>query len=343
MKIKIALLIGAALILSGLTFAQGPSVAVPLTVKEVVKELKSQGADQLIKDVGARGVDFEMDPEIEKTLRKAKATDEVVNAVKNASPKARANAKAAGVGPTGPKISTEEGKAFDAIKTELDPDRAIALVEDFAAKFPESAVLSYTYWFEANAYQQKNDPVNVVKYCHKSLQIKKDNLMTLLVLTSVEPQPQYLNTRVDKEKVLEEAENDSQESLKLIDALEKQGAETDADLAKRKAEYQASVYGSLGMVHLQKAQLGLMGIDKEELVKAEQAYTQAVTLSAHPDARDYFRLGETYRMDDKIDPAIEAFTKAGEVGQGTAIKQYSDAAIAELRKAKTAPPAPSKP
>ena len=50
MKIKIALLIGAALILSGLTFAQGPSVAVPLTVKEVVKELKSQGADQLIKD-----------------------------------------------------------------------------------------------------------------------------------------------------------------------------------------------------------------------------------------------------------------------------------------------------
>ena len=167
--------------------------------------------------------------------------------------------------------------------------------------------------------------------------------MTLLVLTSVEPQPQFLTTRVDKEKVLEEAETDSEEALKLIDALKNQPNEADADLAKRKAEYQASVYGSLGMVHLQKAQLGLMGIDKDELVKAEQSYTQAVTLSAHPDARDYFRLGETYRIDGKLDQAIEAFTKAGEVGQGTAIKQYSDAAIAELRKAKAAPPAPAEP
>src|ERR1035441_4836853 len=141
MKIKSALLIGAVLILSGVLYAQGPSVAAPMTEKEVVKELKGQGADQLIKDVGQRGVDFELDPDIEKGLRKAKATDEVIKAVKNAGPKARANAKAAGVGPTGPTVGVEEGKAFDALKTELDPDRAIALAEDFATKYPNSPVM----------------------------------------------------------------------------------------------------------------------------------------------------------------------------------------------------------
>jgi tetratricopeptide (TPR) repeat protein len=344
MKIKSALLIGMFFMLSGVLYAQGPSAAAPMTEKEVIKELKSQGADQLIKDVGQRGVDFEMDADIEKGLRKAKATDAVVQAVKAASPKARAQAKAAGVGPTGPMVGAEEGKAFDAIKTELDPDRTIALAEDFANKYPNSPVLTYVFWFEANAYQGKNDPVKVVKFCHLSLDLKNDNLMSLLVLTSVEPQPQYLNTRVDKEKALDEVETDSQAALKLIDALPKQGTETDADLAKRKAEYIAAVHGSLGMVHLQKAQLGLMGIDKDELAKAEQDYTQAVTVSAHPDARDYFRLGESYRMDGKIDQAIDAFTKAGDLGgQGSALKQYADAAIAELKKAKTGAQTPAKP
>ena len=105
----------------------------------------------------------------------------------------------------------------------------------------------------------------------------------------------------------------------------------------------SSIHGALGMMHLQRAQLGLTGVDKDELVKAEQDYTQAVTAPAHPDPRDYFRLGETYRMDGKVDQAIESFTKAGELGQGTAIKQYSDMAIAELRKAKAGPQAPAKP
>ena len=316
MKIKMALLWGVILILSGVLYAQGPSLAAPMTEKEVIKELKSQGAEQLVKDVGQRGVDFEMDPDVEKNLHKAKATDAVIQAVKAAGPKARAQAKSAGMGPTGPSVSPEEGKAFDAIKTELDPDKAIALAEDFANKYPNSPVLTYVDWFEANAYQQKGDPTKVVKFCHLSLDLKKDNLMALLVITSVEPQPQYLNTRGDKEKALEEVEADSRQAIQLIDALPKQGAETDADLAKRKAEYLASVHGSLGMMHLQRAQLGLMGVDKDELVKAEQEYTQAVTISAHPDPRDYFRLGETYRMDGKVDQAIDAFTKAGDLGQG---------------------------
>ena len=71
----------------GKSKAQGP---VPLTEKEVTKEIKSAPAETVIKDVNERGVDFDMTPDIEKKLRKAKATDEVVEAVRKAGPKVRA-------------------------------------------------------------------------------------------------------------------------------------------------------------------------------------------------------------------------------------------------------------
>ncbi len=336
MKIKSTLLIVVALVLTSLVFAQTPSAPVPMTQKEVTKELKSQGADQVIKDVGQRGVDFDMTPDIEKDLRKAKATDAVVQAVSGAGPKARANAKAAGIVAAGGMVLTaDEGKDFSAIRNELDPARTITLVEDFATKYPNSPALSYAYALEANAYQQKNDAAKVVDICKKSLNLKKDNLMTLIMISTMIPQPQYLGKRTNPEADLALAEGYAQDALKLIDDLKKQPNESDADLAKRKNEYMATVDSGLGMIHLQKAQLGLTGIDKDELAKAEQAYTKAVTLTEHPDPRDYYRMGETYKMDGKLDQAIEAFTKAGELGQGTAIKQYSDQQIEALKKLKT--------
>ena len=46
-------------------------------------------------------------------------------------------------------IPKEQLRAFDAIKGELDPDKAIALVGDFAGKYPESPLLSYVYSYGA--------------------------------------------------------------------------------------------------------------------------------------------------------------------------------------------------
>jgi tetratricopeptide (TPR) repeat protein len=344
MKIKPILLIAVALVLTSLAFAQAPTAPAPLTEKEVVKELKSQGPDQLIKEVGERGVDFDMTPEIEKTLRKAKATDAVVQAVSGAGPKARANAKAAGAaGAGGLTLTPDEGKDFAAVRNELDPDRTITLAEDFAKKYPNSPALSYVFSLEANAYQQKGDAAKVVDLCEKSLTLKKDNLMTLIMISTMIPQPQYLSKRTDAEKQLTLAEGYAQDALKLIAALPKQANESEADEAKRKNEYAATIESGLGMVHLQRAQLGLTGIDKDELVKAEQDYNKAITSSDHPDMRDYYRLGETYKMDGKVDQAIEAFTKASQLGQGTAIKQYADQQIEALKKAKTQATTPAKP
>ncbi len=355
MKIKSVFLLGPALLLVSTLFAQAPSAPAqgaptmgpaqpPMTEKEVTSELKKAGPDQLVKDLDKRGVAFEMDPDIEKALRKAKATDEIIKAVTSAGPKERAAAAKAAAMANGQVILTPaEDADFKAMSTELDPDKAIALAEAYVQKYPHSEVLSYALAFEANAYQAKGDAAKIVEYAEKSLDLKKDNLMSLLLAAYAMPQPQFMNLhRTDEPDQLAKAETFCQDALKAVNDLKKQPSETDEAYAKRKAIYISNVHADLGMIHLDRAQLGLMGIDKEELAKAEQEYKQAVTLTDTPDPSDYFRMGEACRLQGKIDDAIAAFTKASELGGG-ALKQYADQQIAALKRAKAQPAAPAKP
>ncbi|MGC9994612.1 MAG: tetratricopeptide repeat protein [Terriglobia bacterium] len=48
-----------------------------------------------------------------------------------------------------------------------------------------------------------------------------------------------------------------------------------------------------------------------QLAKAEQEINTAVTTSANPDPRDYYRLGEAYALNGKWDDAIQAFRPVG--------------------------------
>lgn len=343
MKIKDIFLLVPVLLLSSTLFAQAPAptpAAAPMTEKEVVTELKKQGADQLIKDLGARGVTFEMDPETEKRLRKAKATDQVVQAVTAAGPKERAAAaKAAALASGEVVVPPDESADLKALEAELDPDKAIALADAFVQKHPQSEVLTYVYAFKANAYQTKGDAAKIVEFGEKSLAIKKDNLMSLLLVAYAIPTPQYENLhQSDEEKQLTSAEGYIQDAYKAIDALKKLPNESDADFAKRKASYSSNLHADMGMIHLDRAQLGLMGIDKEELAKGEKEYRLAVSTTDKPDPSDYYRLGEACRLQGKIDDALAAFTKASEVGQG-AVKQFADQQIELLKKAQSAAPA----
>ena len=97
------------------------------------------------------------------------------------------------------------------------------------------------------------------------------------------------------------------------------------------------------MVHLELASDALVGPDKDELAKAEQEFKTAVTTTDRPDPRDYYRLGEAYALDGKLDDAIQAFTKASETGQGTMIKTYADRRVEEMKKRKAQGPAAQKP
>ena len=319
--------------------AKNPQGPVPLNEKEVTKDIKNNPAEIVIKEVKERGVDFEMTPAIEKKLRKATATDAVIEAVRQAGPKEREQAAKAALEsrPSGTvQIPPEQNQAYGAITTELDPDKVIAQADDFAKKYPDSPMLSYVYSFEANAYQQKADVEKTVDACAKSLKANPDNVMALIIDIGMLPQPQYLNNHsADREKILQQAESEANHALDLLpQRVTKKADESDADYQKRLAEVESQVHGPLGMIHLEMATGGLTGPDKAELEKAEHEFNTAVTTTSRPDPRDYYRLGEAYKMDGKLDDAIQAFGKASELGQGTMIKTYADQQIEGIKKMK---------
>lgn len=338
MRLKLAMIVLILMAGASVLPAQQAAPGPPLSEKEVIRELKSKTPPATVaQTVQQRGVDFDLTPDIEKQLRKAKADDGLITAVKSAGPTARKRAAALmsqGVpgGQQGPQASPEEQKAYMAVKDELDPDKALSLANDFANKYPNSEYLSWVYAFAAHAAQQKGDVEQVVDFDAKSLKLKPDNIMSLASAADMIPQPQYINKHEgQKEQLLSQAEGYANEALKLIDQAPKLPNETDEQYQKRKGEASSGIHGSLGMIHLERALMALQGADKDELGKAEQEFTTATTTTEHPDPRDYYRLGEAYKIDGKTDQAIDSFTKAAQLAQGSAIQTYAEKQVEELK------------
>jgi len=331
-----ALVVGVSIALGVTLRAQGPQP--PLTEKELINLIKQNRNDlqKVAPILNERGVDFDLTADIEKKLRKAGAVDPLIENVRNMGPTGRASKRLLFTSATGEQfqVSPDEARAYETIRSELDPDRAIQLVDDFEKKYPASPYLPYAYVFGARAFQQKNDVEKVVEYAEKGRKLRADNVMALITLVSVMPLPQFLRGKeLQRERILSDVEAYAKQALDLVEQLTKQAEETDEQFAARKAMLASSVHAALGMTHLQRAGMGLQGLDKEELAKAEQEYKIAVTMSPTPLAEDFYRLGEALALDQKISEAIEAFTKAAKLGENTIIKAYAEQRIELLKKA----------
>ena len=68
---------------------QGQAPAL-MNEKEVMRDVEGTPAETILREVHARGVDFDLTHGIEKKLRKANASDGVIEAVRQAGPKVRA-------------------------------------------------------------------------------------------------------------------------------------------------------------------------------------------------------------------------------------------------------------
>lgn len=249
-----------------------------------------------------------------------------------------------------PAVSPEESQAYQAIASEaaagLDPDRVISLSEDFAKKYPASPMLTVAYAFEASAYRQKGDFQKVVDASEKSLKLNADNLVSLITLALILPQPQLMQgNELDKQKKLTEAESNANHALELINKLPKQPTETDEQYKKRLGEISSEPHSALGMIHLQRSTMVSLsgGMDADELTKSAQEYQTAVSVTDRPQPEDYYRLGEVYENQNKLDEAIAAFSKASEVGRGTGIQPYADKQVDALKKKQAEAKPPAKP
>ncbi len=305
----------------------------PLTEKEVIQLVKKNKKDlqKIAGELTSRGVAFDMTPEIQDRLTKAGATPEFIANLKNLGPTARAAMAASTAG--GPPISPEERQAFDAIQNELDPDRKVQEVNDFATKFPHSPLLTYAYFLGQGAALMKNDLDGVLSFGEKSLAANPENLNALMLMTKFLPQPQSLQNEPNPDKKLDEAEQDGEKALDLVNKLQKAQNEADSAFQDRKGRYLEAIHSGLGMVYLQRAVGGLAGVDQGELAKSENEYRAAITASGNsPDPQDYYRLGDVLARENKKDDAIQAYTKASDLSQDNpALKNMADQQIAQLK------------
>ncbi len=303
----------------------------PLNEQELIKLIKhnKKHLETIAPTIQARGIDFELTPDIEKRLRKAGGSDAFIANLKNFTPSARASHSG------GIRVSPEEAEAFNQLKAEKDPDKSIQEANTYAQNFPKSPLLAYVYAMEAGAYQQKNDAEGVAKYGQMSLAIDPNNLPSLLMVSSTLPQPQMLRVSdAEKEERLDKAESYAQKALEEIQKLPKTANETDDAYEKRKNQIASGAYASLGMVHLERSKMAIQEPDMEELGKAEESYKMAIQKSSRENPADHFRLGEIYSSEGKLDDAIAAFSKAAQLAPGSVIEQYANRRIAELKKHK---------
>ncbi len=314
-------------------------VEAPFSEDELIKLIKhnKKHPEKVADEVKTRGTDFEFTPDVLKKLSKAGANEQLITYMKQFTPSARA-ARKSRVGTA--EVSAEEGEAYNKLKNERDPDAVIKDADEYVVKYPKSPLLTYIYALEAGAYQQKDDAQNVVKYGEKSLDLDPSNLISLLMVSSVLPTPQMLSNIGDaeKEKRLTAAAGYAEKALKEIDQLPKQPNETISAYQKRKDQIAAGAYASLGMVHLERAQMALVGLDQGELAKAEENYKSAIAKSNPPNPADYYRLGESLRGQNKLDEAIAAFSKAAQLAPGTVFEQLANQQVQALKKAETSQP-----
>jgi tetratricopeptide (TPR) repeat protein len=245
--------------------------------------------------------------------------------------------------PAQPQISPQEVQAYEAIQKETNPDKQLQLVKDFQQKYPQSKLLSNVLFFGAGAAEQKNDVPDAVNYGEQSLKLQPDNLRSLILVAGLLPLPQALTgTANQKQQQLGQSESDANRALQLLSNVQPPSNVSQVQFNNGKKLIEAQLHASLGMAHLEEAVLTASpkGPDPNELSAAEQEFKSAVS-GPQPNPQDYYRLGEVYARENKLDDAISAFTQAAHLGQGTVMEKLANHMVTQLQaeKAKSQPPA----
>ncbi len=296
-----------------------------LNEQEVYQLIKKQkkAPEVIEKTLRARGVDFDLSEDMEKKMRKAGATDEILQAIWSTGPTVRNFKGNEFSSATGAPLSVtyKEAMGYDTLAKEPDLDTKIRMAMEFADRFPKSELLSYVFTQAADAFEKKGDYPNAMKTGQRSLELDPDNTYSLLIVATSLSEPSMVRSAEDSTKTLLEAKTDAERVLDLLPKLPARKDETPEQLEARRDGIAAGAHAALGAVAMQ----------QDDLNQAITEFNQAISLSKSPNPSLYFRLGEVYSNAGKKQEAIQAYTKAAELGKGTVIETYAKQSIQELQ------------
>lgn len=116
--------------------------------------------------------------------------------------------------------SQEEYNAYQAMASETDPQKKIALAEAFLQKNPDSAVRGLVHVTMMNTYQQVGDASKAIEAGRKALEADSNNLDALRYLSFAFPFT-FKTDSADAASELSRAESDAKHGLDLLAKLQK--------------------------------------------------------------------------------------------------------------------------
>jgi tetratricopeptide (TPR) repeat protein len=153
----------------------------------------------------------------------------------------RASAQAQQAAPAQkPAYTTEEYNAYMKAKSDTDNQQKIKDLDDFVAKYPNSALLIYVYNDYYNAYYALKDYPKTIEYIDKLLAMNSQLDPTSIFRTQLARAQTFLAgaslPELSAPDQQTKARDDAQEGLKDLAALKKPDNVSDADFQKQKAQ-----------------------------------------------------------------------------------------------------------
>ncbi len=199
--------------------------------------------------------------------------------------------------------SPEEAAAYRQFMESTEPDETIRLSEDFLLAYPDSALKEFAYQAAAQAYQAKNDFPRMITYGELTLMENPDNITALLALASGLTESSGRNDP-DLEENLTDAGQYASRLLEVLTRLPPPAGVSSEQWESTRKQMESTAHAAIGMA----------GLLREDFVRAESEYREAVALSPEPDAILFYRLGLVYSFQGQYRQAMDTLHRAADLG-----------------------------
>jgi len=213
-----------------------------------------------------------------------------------------------------PKSKGEQDALVAMFNAQSKPDEEIAACEALLTKYADTDFKSTALFFEATAYQQKNDADKAQLYAERALAADPKNFQASLMLSEMIAQHTREND-LDREDKLAKADKYGNDAIATLNAATKPNPQlTDQQWEEAKKDLIARAHDALGMSALVRKKYDV----------AINEFKAAVTDAAHPEPAFEVRLASAYSAAGKYDDAIATAEKVmGQADTPTQIKQVA--------------------
>jgi lipopolysaccharide biosynthesis regulator YciM len=199
-----------------------------------------------------------------------------------------------------PALNPEEEKAIKSMRgmQSSDPKDVTKAGETFIKTYPKSNYLETVYSILAAAYMQLGDEANMFKYGRLTLQMNKDNIDGLAVMTVATARKIDLDQKSDAAMKEKQVEDWGNRCVTALQNLAKPDGVSDADFARSRDGKMAMCYSGLGQTVLIEGKVG-------EAVKDLQMATKLE--GSQPDPVDLYLLGMALLNNKQYTEAVSEF------------------------------------